>query len=237
VSPRDRRRGSESVTPRRREAGDRLGIPSDHAELPATARRILEAARAVLQRSGPRAFSLEAVSSESGEKTSLIWYYFGGKAGLLIALIDWMIYDQLRDLQQRVEEMPPCEERQRMAADHARLIAGEPDAYLQGYSIWPYAMENRQARRRLAAWYAHYREINARALSLDGENSEDTKALGAMLVALTDGLANQLMWDSGCLNMDRIMALWEILVRAVLSATLQGQERPNGVRGGDATSE
>ena len=202
-----------------READGHADVPSAHADLAPTARRLLEAARRLLERSGYRALSLEAIGREAGENKSLIWYHFGGKPGLLVALVDWLLYDVLRDLRQKVGDMRAGDERQRMVVGLSRELATDSQAYRLFYALLPHLVEDRKTRRRLAGLYTQYRAVNAKGLSLDGEDSADARALAAMLVALTDGLAIQLLIDPGSVDMDRVIRLWHVLVQSALGGS------------------
>ena len=62
---------------RREDAGGELS-----AELPETARQVLEAARRIVSERGLAALTLDAVAEESGDYRSAIRYHFGDKAGL-----------------------------------------------------------------------------------------------------------------------------------------------------------
>ena len=108
---------------------DQVGMPSAQADLSPTARRLLEAARRLLERQGYEALTLEAIGREAGENKSLVWYHFGGKPGLLVALADWILYDQLRELHNQIGELPPGERRAAVShrlctATGERLAAG-----------------------------------------------------------------------------------------------------------------
>ena len=195
---------------------DQVGVPSAQADLSPTARRLLEAARRLLERQGYEALTLEAIGREAGENKSLIWYHFGGKPGLLVALADWILYDQLRELHDQIDELPPSELRQRFPIDNARRLASDSQAYRLFFAMLPHLESDRKTHRRLAGLYNDYRRLNAQGLSLD-EGSHDADTLAAMLVALSDGLAIQLLLDPGSIDMDRVVSLWETLVKATLN--------------------
>ena len=193
-------------------------VPSAVADLAPTARKLLEAARRLLERSGFQALSLEAIGREAGENKSLIWYHFGGKSGLLIALTDWLLYDDLRDLQKKLEEMAPGEERQRLVTTYSCELATDSESYRLFYALLPHLVDHRKSRRRLSELYSAYRVMNARGLSPNGDEGQarDARVMASMLVALTDGLAIQLLANPGSVDMERVVDLWQVLVRTVL---------------------
>src|SRR5665647_1012943 len=57
-------------------------------ELAPTARRILAAAQDILAERGYAELTMTAISQQSGVNRALVSYYFGGKAGLLAALVE-----------------------------------------------------------------------------------------------------------------------------------------------------
>ena len=57
-------------------------------DLPPTARRLLAAAQDILAERGYAELTITAISQVSGVNRALVSYYFGGKAGLLAALVE-----------------------------------------------------------------------------------------------------------------------------------------------------
>jgi AcrR family transcriptional regulator len=198
-----------------------ITVPSAEATLAPTARRLLKASRRLLEQSGYSALSLDAIGREAGENKSLIGYYFGGKAGLLVALADWLLHDSLRHLQQRVEKMPPGPERQRVPTVFLRELAADSEAYRLFYALLPHLIEHRNTRHRLGALYAEYRAVNMEALSLSGDplQARDGRVIASMVIALTDGLALQLLADPGGVELDRAVELWDEFVQLVLGGS------------------
>ena len=199
---------------KRNEEGD-TATPSARAELPPTARRLLEAARRLLEQSGYRALTLEAVAREAGEYKSLIWYHFGGKDGLLVALADWVLYDALHQQRIDVDTMPPGSGRQQAVWADTLAVASDSDQRLF-YDLLPHLLKNEKTRRRLSALYVQYRMMVAEGLSLNSEMSGEERTLAAMQIGLSDGLAIQLLADPDSVDMDRVGELWQQLVKAVL---------------------
>ena len=65
----------------------------DPAGLPPTARRLLAAAQEILAERGYSELTMTAISQVSGVNRALVSYYFGGKAGLLAALVETLFQD------------------------------------------------------------------------------------------------------------------------------------------------
>jgi AcrR family transcriptional regulator len=189
--------------------------PSALAELPPTARRLLEAARRLLERSGYRALTLEAVAREAGEYKSLIWYHFGGKDGLVVALADWVLYDALHQQRIDVDTLPPGPRRRQAVWADTLAVASDSDQRLF-FDLLPHLLKNEKTRRRLHALYVQYRTMVAEGISLSSEASAEERTLAAMQIGLSDGLAIQLLADPDSVDMERVGEIWQALVSAVL---------------------
>lgn len=69
--------------------------------------RILAAARSLLERDGYHGVAMNDVAREAGVTRQSVYLHFGSKAGLLLALVDWIDTTQgLAELSRRVDEAP-----------------------------------------------------------------------------------------------------------------------------------
>jgi AcrR family transcriptional regulator len=193
------------------------GIPTVD-DLTPTARELLEAARRLLESEGYSSLTLKAIGREAGQNESLIGYHFGSKTGLLAALVDWLVYDTVRDLHAKVLQLAEGEDQLDEAMEHARELVGDVESYRAHYDLMPQLLSTREGRQRMARLYSTYRELNARALSHDGAqaHSPRARAFAAMHVALTDGLALQVLMDPGGVDVRYAIELWEECVRGML---------------------
>jgi len=193
------------------------GIPTVD-DLAPTARELLEAARRLLESEGYSSLTLKAIGREAGQNESLIGYHFGSKTGLLAALVDWLVYDTVRDLHAKVLELPEGEDQLDEAMGDARELVGDVESYRAHYDLMPQLLSTRDGRQRMARLYATYRELNARALSRDSAqaHSPRARAFASMHVALTDGLALQVLMDPGGVDVQFAIELWEECVRGML---------------------
>ena len=194
------------------------GIPSVD-DLAPTARQLLEAARRLLETEGYASLTLKAIGREAGQNESLIGYHFGSKTGLLAALVDWLVRDIVRDLQAEVRRLNDGEDHLHPAIQHARALIGDVESYRATYDLMPDLLATREGRQRMAQLYATYRELNARALShsLAQARTPRARALAALHVALTDGLALQVLMDPGGVDVHLALELWEASVSDLLS--------------------
>jgi len=117
--------------------------------------------------------------------------------------------------------------------DDARKLICDVESYRVFYDLMPHLLATREGRQRMTEVYVAYRELNARALSstVQQARSPKARAIAAMHVALTDGLALQVLMDPGGTDVRLAMELWEECVRCVLqeSRNVKG-EAPDNIK-------
>jgi AcrR family transcriptional regulator len=197
------------------------GLPGAEPGLPPTAQRLLEAAGRLLARSGYNSLTLEAIGLEAGENKALVRYYFGSKNGLLVALVDGLVSDTLWQTQQRLSMLSNKEDRSRLVVETLGAILADAQGYRLLYDLLPRLLENPAMTGQLAQLYRAYRDLNTRALW--GDRAEDApeavRDVAAMTVALTDGLAVQLLAEPDCIDVAGALAIWRSFVEGVLTST------------------
>lgn len=174
-------------------------IPRNGAvsSMPPTAQKFLRAARHRLYEGGFDALRLEAIANEAGENRALIRYYFGGKDGLIAALVDMLTHDATVSLVERCEALPKGDERVHVYLDTVRGLVEDRDSFLTFYDVLPHAARDPELRRRIADLYTWYRDINERCLGVN-RDSKDYKRLSALamiVLAAVDGLAVQVLLE------------------------------------------
>ena len=167
--------------------------------LPPTAQKFLLAARHLLYEGGFDALRLEAIAKEAGENRALIRYYFGGKDGLISALVDMLTHDATVSLVNRCEALPKGDERVHAYLDDARGLVEDRDSFLIFYDVLPHAVRDPELRERIADLYDWYRQVNERCLGVDPESADYKRlsALAMVVLAAVDGLAVQVLLDPG----------------------------------------
>jgi AcrR family transcriptional regulator len=233
----DPRSGHNGTTTGRRTAAARRGaslLPGAEPELPPTAQRLLDAAHRLLARSGYNSLSVEAIGQEAGENKALIRYYFGSKNGLLVALTDSLISDTLRRARQRLSGLSDTHDRLDVVAETAADIVDDVPSYRLLFDLLPRLLENPRMARQLAELYRGYREVNARSLWGDrvGELPAAVRELAAMTVALSDGLAVQVLAEPGSVDVHAAFATWRIFMETVITSAAAGADAGRSVAPG-----
>jgi len=209
-------------------AGQVLPIADPAAELPPTAQRILAAAQRVLARSGFAGLTLEAISAEAGENKSAVWYYFGGKDGLITALVHSFDHEDSRQLLEQLGTDTGDHDRLEVFIQVQRDGARRLGMYRPFFDLLPHVLRDKKLCEGLAKLMIWYRDLDQWALALNTTSAE-LKALCMLTVAVTDGLAIQYAADRE-VDIDAAFDLWERLVRTVL-------ERPEALSSPRASAD
>ena len=192
------------------------------ASLSPTARRLVTAARRLLASGGFEALTVEAVAAEAGAYRDAVRYYFGSKADFVATVVDALAHDQTVDAFEKTRGLPPGAARVHALVDGDRELAEDTASFRDFFTIIPHALRDEELRPRVAALYDWYRELYVRALT-QGAGEEVRAGLheyAHLMSAVTDGLALQKALDPDHVDLERLFALWERMLRAALDALL-----------------
>ena len=173
-----------------------LSIEDPLESLPASARSILAAARAVLRESGFEGLTIEAVANQANVSRTLIPYHFGSRAGLVEILIDSLFHDLAVDIWKLREAGAPGRDRGgylELSRREGHDVPGQRDFF----ELMVLALRDRMLSKRVADLFAEYRELDLdmAGVDADGGSAWRRPAVGAVLQAIADGLALQAALD------------------------------------------
>jgi len=229
VSTRVKRVGRSPRARRPAKRAAAIGLPGAGPDLAPAARRLLEGARRVLARSGYNGLTLEAIAQESGENKALVRYYFRSKAGLVVALVDSLVAETLWRSRQRLARGDLGRSPAEAVTDVSRELLSDPASYELFFDLFPRLLEDPRMAEQLADLYRGYRDHNVRALwaGHSGEAPQLVRDLAAMTVALTDGLAVQVLAEPGSVEVSRLLSLWNAFMEQTLAQLYEGEsEQP-----------
>ena len=189
------------------------------AELSATARKLVAAARTLLARGGFEALTVEAVAAEAGAYRDSVRYYFGSKAALVAAVVDSLAHDQSLAAVEKTRWLPAGAERVHALVAGDRQLVDDRDSFRDFFALLPHVVMDGELRARVAALYDWYRGLYAAGIA-DGEGAAELgrlRDLASLMVAMTDGLAVQELLDPDGARLDRLFRLWEELLRREVS--------------------
>jgi AcrR family transcriptional regulator len=201
---------------------DRREVEDPVASLSPTARRLVAAARRVLARGGFEALTVEAVAAEAGAYRDAVRYYFGDKAAFVATVVDSLAHDQTVDAFEKTRGLPIGAARVHALVDGDRELAEDTASFRDFFTIVPHALRDEELRPRVAALYDWYRDLYVRSLA-DGVEDEVRARLyehAHLMSAVTDGLALQKALDPERVDLERLFALWERMLRASLEELL-----------------
>jgi AcrR family transcriptional regulator len=188
----------------------------DPARSSATADRLVAAARAVLTRGGPRALTVQAVAEEAGTYPDAVRYHFGGKAGLISAVVESLANDQgFRAIARATGTAPRAEVVHRLVeADHDLLL--DDDSYRDFYALLSPIVLDDELRARVALLYQGFRSMYGAVVGSEAGFSDDQlHALETLMIAVVDGLAVQKLLDPDSVRLDVVLPFWEDVLRLV----------------------
>lgn len=192
-----------------------------------TAARILTAAQELLIEKGFSGLTLKAIADKSGENSAMVQYYFGGKAGLIEAMITSIVHDDSLQVARAMgavsgEDLLP------KFVDGLRTISSS-ESFRVFFDVLPYALRHEEFRGHMAHVYDWYRQVklewlnaeeSTSLLSDDAPPTDDTLlGFAELMVAVVDGLAIQRSLDDN-FDLKRPYALLEQILRRCLPELL-----------------
>jgi len=197
-------------------------------ELPATALRILGASRRILERDGFAGLTYEAIATESGEYKDSVRYHFGGKAGLIAALVDSSVHDASLGIYAEARDEPDPRRRLPAVIDASRELTKGDDTWAT-WELLPHVLRDDGLRPRVAELYESYREHYVEVLDAgdDRERAVRARDYACIVLAVLDGLALQKALDPGGVALERVFDLWLAVVTGSLGAVIP-DDLPNG---------
>jgi AcrR family transcriptional regulator len=208
-------------------AGAAPGAAHEARELPPTAAKLLAAARRILVRKGYASLTMQAIEQEAGTNRALVHYYFGSKAGLVEALVESLFEDPAFGYSDSVTSVPAGPERARALLEWLGRITADKRSGRLLYELLPHVLRSPLLRGRVAELYDAYRSFDGECLASGSPApAELIEDLGALSVAVVEGLGIQFAVDPGAFQRDRAYALWQEVVTHYLASRAPADEAP-----------
>jgi AcrR family transcriptional regulator len=195
--------------------------PTDRglADLPPTARRLLAAAQDILAERGFSELTMTAISQVSGVNRALVSYYFGGKAGLLAALVESLFLNPDVGYVEEIRSTREGEDRADAFLDWQRRVSQNDRTNRMLYELLPHALREPEVRARFAEEYRVYREVDGACLSGAARelSEQELEALAAVSIAVVEGLGIQRALDPEGFDHARAWRMWREVVGRYLA--------------------
>jgi AcrR family transcriptional regulator len=136
-------------------------IATQEARKAETRQRLIDAAADLFATRGVHAVSLEAIADAADRTTGAIYSHFGGKVGLLVAVLDQTSRQVGRDTRAALDRLGDTDARlEALWATFVERTDGPDDAWmLLEHELWLYAARNPEAREHLADRFRHTRHV------------------------------------------------------------------------------
>ena len=166
-------------------------------ELHPTAQKILEAAKRILTEHGFQGFTLQAISAEAGVNKSGVWYYFGGKQQLVLALLEKVTVVESHHFGALPAADATLEQRIDLIVGSARQIKERVERFAAFYDLLPEAARDAELHQHLMSYYQGWYEWASEVLAPAGADSEtlarSPATIGQFASILLDGIFMQVV--------------------------------------------
>lgn len=183
-------------------------------------RRVLEASRLILARDGLEGLTISRIAAEAGVYSSAIFYHFGGKEGLWIALGVELIEEANTAAASDLQAMPLGRERIRKAVESYFMIGG-PEVQSASFEMMVPALRSPQLRESVVRLYDDGKDKLADDLGA-GEHPDQREYLrlvGEVVLSFTDGLNMQALMDPDA-DFTPVISVFEDMLTRVLAPAL-----------------
>lgn len=205
--------------------GDRqeepTGVKSAESDVP---QRLIDAAVRLIRSGGVQSVTVQALIAEADVYPDAVRYHFGGKAGLIAAVIESLANDEtLRSIAETSAGRSPSEQIHRLVESDHQLL-DDLDSFRDFYAILPAVVVDEELRQRVAKAYTEYREIYAAGLGSQSHLEQTRlKALSVLMLAAIDGLAVQRLLDPDCCSLPTVLALLEEMMTTIIGVSSNGE--------------
>jgi AcrR family transcriptional regulator len=189
------------------------------ADLPPTAKRLLAAAQDILAERGYAELTMTAIAQQSGVNRALVSYYFGGKAGLLAALVDTLFQNPEVGYVEEIRATREGADLTEEFLDWQRRVSANDRTNRMLYELLPHALRDPEVRARFAEEYRVYREVDSGCLATAPRELDEAQlaALAAVSIAVVEGLGIQRALDPEGFDHEAAWRLWRDVIGRYLA--------------------
>jgi AcrR family transcriptional regulator len=188
-------------------------------------RQILQASRRILARDGLEGLTISRIAAEAGVYSSAIFYHFGGKEGLWIALGVELLREANTAAASDLQAMPLGRERIRKAVESYFMIGG-PEVQSASFEMVVPALRSPELRENIVRLYDDGRQQLADDLGAREHPAqrEYLRLVGEVVLSFTDGLNLQALMDPDADFAPVISVFEDMLTRALAPVLGLGDE-------------
>jgi len=179
-------------------------------------RQVLQASRRILARDGLEGLTISRIAAEAGVYSSAIFYHFGGKEGLWIALGVELLQEANTAAASDLQAMPLGRERIRTAVESYFMIGG-PEVQSASFEMVVPALRSPELRESIVRLYEDGKDKLADDLGAreHPDQREYLRLVGEVVLSFTDGLNLQALMDPDADFAPVISVFEDMLTRAL----------------------
>lgn len=205
-----------------------LGVRSAVShKLHPTAQKILAAAKRILTEHGYRGLTLQAISAEAGVNKSGVWYYFGGKEQLVLALLEEVTVAESHHFGTRPAEDATLDERIDLIVGSVRQVRERVERFTAFYELLPEASRDATLREHLMTYYQGWYEWAGEVLAPAGAADAPIAAsIGQFASILLDGIFMQMVVAAPGFDLEEALRCARRTLHCLLGPETREPERP-----------
>jgi AcrR family transcriptional regulator len=185
-----------------------------------TRRRLLEAAAELFAERGIDGASIDAIAERADRTSGAVYDHFGGKDGLLFALLEGWVDDVSAVIGAELSMATTLDERLGVLwRNVSSPVAGDGNWIALEHELWTYAARNASARDHLAR---RYRAASLGVAQAASEWTGESADAGHAVIGLLFGLEMMRRVDPDAITDDLAIAA----LRGVVAGTTRGAARP-----------
>ena len=177
------------------------GLPATRSpmsrRLHPTAKKILGAAKRILTERGYQGLTLQAISNAAGVNKAGVWYYFGGKEQLMLALLEEVAVTESHHFGARPAADATLDERIDLIVGSADQVEERVERFAAFYELLPEASRDAELRAHLMTYYQGWYSWASEVLTPTGMDSETrsrrSATVGQFASILLDGIFMQMV--------------------------------------------
>jgi AcrR family transcriptional regulator len=214
----------DEPTPRRRgrprESADPGAPPREWLDgLSPTALNVVAVARGLLLSETYESLTIERVAFEAGVDPSTVKRLFISRAGLLLAVLDRIQYEEWSALVERTADIPdPQERRDAYVRDYGSLLA-DSSSNVGFVEAVVHGLRDPIVREKIAIAYEVSRDSTREVMDLTDRSDaadETQRTLASIVLAVADGISLQLAADPASIDRDSVFGMLADMVKLLL---------------------
>ena len=194
-----------------------------------TAKKILAAAKRILVQRGYRGLTLQTIAAEAGVNKAGVWYYFGGKEQLVLALLEEVAVTESHHFGARPAADATLDERIALIVGSADQVKERVERFAAFYELLPEASRDAELREHLMTYYQSWYSWASEVLTPTGmaakTRTRRSATIGQFASILLDGIFMQMVVAAPDFDLEAALQDARRTLRYLLDPATAGHSR------------